>query len=47
MKAELYEKMLETELKYIKCFSDYAEQLKSIIFKYLMMDTKQMYKQIR
>lgn len=32
MKAELYEKMLETELKYIKCFSDYAELKKSIIF---------------
>ncbi len=32
MKAELYEKMLETEFKYIKCFSDYAEQQKYIIF---------------
>ncbi len=33
MKAELYERILGTELKYVKCFSDYIEEYKSIRFK--------------
>ncbi|WP_346961883.1 GNAT family N-acetyltransferase [Clostridium sp.] len=32
MKIELYERILENELKYIKCFSDYVEQQKFIKF---------------
>lgn len=33
MKAELYERILGTELKYVKCFSDYIEEQKIIRFK--------------
>lgn len=33
MKAELYERILGTELKYVRCFSDYVEEQKSITFK--------------
>jgi len=32
VKIELYERILENELKYIKCFSDYVEQQKFIKF---------------
>jgi len=39
MKIELYERMLETELKYVKSFSDYVEQQKVITFKdYKLVD---------
>ncbi len=33
METELYERILGTELKYVKCFSDYIEEKKSINFK--------------
>lgn len=33
MKAELYKRILETELNYIKCFSDFYEEQKVINFK--------------
>ncbi|MCY6354472.1 GNAT family N-acetyltransferase [Clostridium sp. ZS2-4] len=33
MKGELYERILETELKYVRCFSGYIEEQKSITFK--------------
>ncbi len=33
MKAELYERILQTELKYVNCFSNYIDNQKFISFK--------------